>query len=484
MKTLISLFLMISMSSGIQENKSFIQDEELIDGEMRTLEGVEYDNPDLLMVTTGQEPDTVPEEVPSSIWNEGTEWNVFYTEHATGGNSSLDESYEIRENYSLKKADDGYMALERAEYINNILMSQQLQGYIRNANDTAIYVRPILNDGSIGKECLLYDFRVPFEYGHTIRYGVMGGEIREEAIDWQEDSLEYYMLNNGDKHCLPAWKGIVYKYGFIGGPMDLFLMQETPSNNPRPKASNISHVIFTTKKNKKSKRMNTSEEEERNVIIPYDEMLTTGKRWECFAISRERTEDRTTYTIQIQRDTLIGIRRCKQIYAPKYNIRMTVFEEGRKVYIVNSNNTPELLLDFGLQKGDCINEVEWVENVDTLESQGYSYNIITINSGTDCSSFLVDDPQPWNYYLIEGIGVSKGQFLTGHRFLEAEKTYSYLLRCWQDDALIYVAPGVNDIQHVTLSNASPTYDPQGRRLRQKPQKGIYIKDGKKYIINR
>ena len=137
----------------------------------------------------------------NSVWQEGAQWDVYYTVDADAESPMVSEEDEVRVTYRLLHADDGYMALEKTETINDVEVGTQLQGYIRNDNDKVIYVRPVLEDGSIGDECLLYDFQTPYEYGNTMKYGLQGGVVKEEFIDWREDSLDYYMLNNGDGHC-------------------------------------------------------------------------------------------------------------------------------------------------------------------------------------------------------------------------------------------------------------------------------------------
>ncbi len=415
-----------------------------------------------------------------SIWNEGSEWDVYYTVESDSATSGEDS---IRATYCLRHADNNYMALEKTLYINNVKVDSQLQGYIRNDYDTVIYVRPVLENGSIGDECLLYDFREPYEYGSTIRYGVIGGEVKEEFIDWNKDSLDYYMLKNGDTHCLPSWKGIVYKYGYIGGPMDLFLMEAVPGRTKRPKPSNISHVIFTSKGKHKIIHKN-GDTSDSDVIIPYDEMLTIGTIWECLSISTDQPDNRHTYTIHVKGDTLINKHRCKQIYSPEYNIQMNMYEEGRKVYVINTDDEPKLFLDFGLQEGDMLNEVIVVASIDIRENPGNDYKIFTIDSGLDCQSYFAGDTEPWNYYLIEGIGVSKDQYLREQLFVNAENTFSYLLRCWKDGILVYQTPGyeTTSINKIHTTNNPVLYDITGRRLNTIPQKGIYIKGNKKIII--
>lgn len=413
------------------------------------------------------------------IWEEGSQWDVYYKYDPTGIQDSTEESVDIIMTYRLLHADDGYMALEKTVTYRGEVVSVQVQGLIRNEDDKRIYVRPVWENGSIGDECLLYDFSEPYEYGGTVRYGVMGGEIREEFIDWQEDTLEYYMLNNGDSHLLPAWKGIIYQYGYIEGPMDLFLLEAAPGKTDKPKPSNISHVIFSTKGGHKKTLMN-SEHDNDEIIIPYDEMLTDGTTWECLAVTPEEPDPKSTYTIEVKGDTIIGNRRCRQIYSPEYETSKTLFEEGRKLYVVNADGNPVVLLDYNLQKGDRLDETTTVVWEWELTDMGYHYRVITIDMGFDCERRPFD-PTPWHYHLIEGIGVSKDEFLS-HRFIDNGNTISYLLKCWKEGALVYYALGFNSVDEKFTDNDSLTiYDLQGRRLNTIPQKGIYIIGGKKII---
>lgn len=427
----------------------------------------------------------------SSIWNDGSQWDVYYTVDPEGDHGVPPDSPEddhdvppdsVQVTYLLRQAHDGYMALEKKVLVNHVQVDSLVQGYIRSERDSVIYVKPVLEDGSIGQEHLLYDFRHPYEYGSTMRYGLINGEIREELIDWQTDSLDYFILND-DKHCLPAWKGVIYKYGYIGGPMELFLMEAAPGKTRRPKPTNVSHVIFTNKGKRKAPSRNGSDGAD-DVIIPYTEMLTDGTVWECLAVSTEQPEDRRTYTICVDGDRQLGNRCYKQVYSPEYNIRTGMFEEGRKVYIVKPDGHPEVLLDFGLQEGERLSDVESVVDVTQQENQGISYRTITVDTGLDCHSYFAGDTTPWSYDLIEGIGVSKDQYLQGQHFLNDENTISYLLRCWRNGTLVYQARGYEQhtgISEISTGNEPVIYDLQGRRLNKIPQKGFYIAGTKKVI---
>jgi hypothetical protein len=315
---------------------------------------------------------------------------------------------------------------------------------------------------------------------------VIGGEVKEEFIDWQEDTLDYYMMTNGDMHCLPAWKGIIYQYGYLGGPMDLFLLEAAPGKTKKPKPTNISHVIFSTKGGHKTPCLNCADDEEENIfediIIPYDEMLTDGTTWECLAISTQQPDDKHTYTIQVKGDTLVGNRRCKQVYSPEYDTSRTLFEEGRKVYLVNADGNPEVVLDFNLQDGDRLDDVTTVVGVWEQENMGHHYRTITIDTGIDCGSYFSFDPTPWYYHLIEGIGASKDEFLT-HRFLNKENTFSYLMKCWKEGTLVYQVSGYDSVEEIFEENKPQAiHDLQGHRLKTISHQGIYIVGNKKVFI--
>lgn len=337
-----------------------------------------------------------------------------------------------------------------------------LIGYIRNECDTMIYVRPIQNDGSIGEECLLYDFSTPFEYGETIRYGLKDGTVGEEYIDWQRGTLQYYVLN-GDTHLLPSWGGIIYRYGYIGGPMELFQCNQAPHNKKVPKATNISHVIFSTKGGRKAPCIETTQETDFEVCIPYQAMLTDAIKWECMAVSKKGFNDGSNrlyetsetigtseiYTVEVKGDTVIDNRICKLVCSPKFNVCKIAFEEGRKLYIVNAENEPEVLLDFSLEQDEI-------------------------------------DASPWCCKRMEGIGVTTDEYFREHRIQsEDDDIISFMLRCWKGNMLVYQAPfyeAATAINRISAENESSIYDLQGRRLRSIPERGIYINGNKKIII--
>jgi len=124
-----------------------------------------------------------------------------------------------------------------------------------------------------------------------------------------------------------------------------------------------------------------------------------------------------------------------------------------------------------------------VLSIGTQENQSHNYRVITIDTGLDCHSYFEGDTEPWNYYLVEGIGVSKDQYLKGPRFVKEEDTISYLMRCWKNNSLVYQVPGYAGICEIRSLNKSLVFDLSGRPHNSISQKGIYI-DGNRKVIRK
>ncbi len=176
------------------------------------------------------------------VWTEGTQWEVEYSDGTPRTVFELISSVEI----------DGisYFPLiaKQSEQCDTL-------GYIRSERgDTLVYCRVYFPGMErLSDDLPLYDFSKSFEYGDIIRYGTLDG-IAFEMIDAEEECLDYYynVLEEGD--CLPSWKGLVYKIGYLEGPMVLFFnnIESTTVSSKRPKPTNVSHTLFTSKKKRQA----------------------------------------------------------------------------------------------------------------------------------------------------------------------------------------------------------------------------------------
>lgn len=179
------------------------------------------------------------------VWKEGTEWVVTYTEGDT-------------HTYTLSGTDtiDGMPYLRLTD-----IEEDELVGLVRaERGDTIVYARGFIN-GVMTEEFLLYDFGT-FEPGTALHYSCYNYE--KEAIvvcslTIDADSLNYFhdVITAGD--LLPCYSNVLFKVGYIGGPMDLFYngigsidSEEKPlePDNPKPRTRNVSHLVFKPKGHK------------------------------------------------------------------------------------------------------------------------------------------------------------------------------------------------------------------------------------------
>ena len=176
------------------------------------------------------------------VWTEGTQWEVEYSDGTPRTVFELISPVEI--------GGISYFPLiaKQSEQCDTL-------GYIRSERgDTLVYCRVYFPGMErLSDDLPLYDFSKSFEYGDIIIYGTLDG-IAFEMIDAEEECLDYYynVLEEGD--CLPSWKGLVYKIGYLEGPMVLFFnnIESTTVSSKRPKPTNVSHTLFTSKKKRQA----------------------------------------------------------------------------------------------------------------------------------------------------------------------------------------------------------------------------------------
>ena len=152
-----------------------------------------------------------------------------------------------------------------------------------------------------------------------------------------------------------------------------------------------------------------------------------------------------------------------------------------------------ILYDFTLGVDDTFGSTS-IREVSTVNVGGEPRKLITLATG---------------HRLLEGIGSLTGGFFeymkaplwlpgftgictTYLRLYEendllvleqsSEETYDYLLT--EEDVQDYLLTGIRDgiVKQVDDKTTGPIHDLQGRKLHGKPTKGIYIQNGKKYVV--
>ena len=179
------------------------------------------------------------------VWTEGTTWVIDFNDKIL----DFEEKEMIahpRTTYTLTSS----VEVEGVSYfplMRTIEEKSEIVAYIRSERgDSLVYSRVVGFDGYLYPDMLLFDFTKSFEYGDSFRYGTELG-IDKMYIS-NERPIEYIhnVIKEGDS--LPIWNDIIYKLGPTEGPLALFFEDGSDGNNPKPKTTNVSHILFGTRK--------------------------------------------------------------------------------------------------------------------------------------------------------------------------------------------------------------------------------------------
>ena len=218
----------------------------------------------------------------------------------------------------------------------------------------------------------------------------------------------------------------------------------------------------------------------------YLPILQDGKEWLFQLEIRSYEAPYSPVTKQLREwidgDTIVGDVRYWKHYredvayqsTETQTYRQLLREDGQKVYAKSMDNEAEetLLYDFGIGVGERFNDLLTVDGTDVVCA--YGSNLKRIDFGQ----------VKW----VEGVGSSHslsnpyGQMLSDgitRRLLEC-RVDGQCIFTQQDFLSAPVVTGINGASTVR-HDKQPIYDLQGRRLPQQPQRGMFIKDGKKVM---
>jgi hypothetical protein len=201
------------------------------------------------------------------------------------------------------------------------------------------------------------------------------------------------------------------------------------------------------------------------------EKVSTWVGWPDYGVVR-------TEKCELKGDTVIvGVTYKKYYEEGVY--RMAMREENKKVYVqYKSSNQEVLLYDFGLKEGERFTSSHDEEYVFTSEDYVEYDNkelrrmkLVNVNDSRDIN------------YWIEGIGALAGPTTPFYYGMTGGEDTS-IASCYVGDQCIY-RRNENSIQLPAsdAAKSSALFDLSGRKLNTTPQKGIYIREGKKYIHN-
>lgn len=199
------------------------------------------------------------------------------------------------------------------------------------------------------------------------------------------------------------------------------------------------------------------------------------------------------HTFELKGDTVMGGVTYKKLFLDGKFVSGLREEDGR-IYECYWDDDPEgLVFDFSLQPGDIfkdfwgdLNQMQ-VKQVTELNIDGKSRRCLEMwayEEGEEIIDGLVD-------YWIEGVGCMNGPHFPF--WWTATSNQSFILSCYDGDKCIYSDQDFNGIVTAIIDtfdavhrrSGSPDesiYDLQGRRLSAKPQKGVYLQNGKKKLM--
>ena len=170
-------------------------------------------------------------------------------------------------------------------------------------------------------------------------------------------------------------------------------------------------------------------------------VLVTGKTWDVATFNKydwfDGSLDATGhYCVSVAGDTIVNGLDCKKIEIVRTDGQgesMTAIarEENGKVWSVKKDGTQFLLFDIGLKKYDSV-DAGFVVEEDVICVNGIKRKRLTIDSGVD-----VADGE-YFYYVVEGIGISKDEWLiNGGLGIAKDGEYCRLMSCSENGEVVF-----------------------------------------------
>lgn len=222
----------------------------------------------------------------------------------------------------------------------------------------------------------------------------------------------------------------------------------------------------------------------------YKSLLIDGRTWKLSYTCRDTWEDLPDayMVITVDGDSVVDGKTCKKLLVdyrtlvsavyPKY---IVAYEKDGKTYMIDEDGKEHLIMDMSLHEGDAIDEVQTVLKEDYVDIDGVRRKRLMIDSGVDhiYGEYL--------YYMVEGVGLSKDEFVfTG--LIDENIYFHRLLACYDNGKCIFSTAdfykggtsGMTYPRIISLTDNS-IYDLQGRKRSNITKGEIFIKNGKKYI---
>ncbi len=223
----------------------------------------------------------------------------------------------------------------------------------------------------------------------------------------------------------------------------------------------------------------------------YQRILSEGKSWVCATVSAyNRTDTIGSFCLQVGSDTIVNNRRCtKVLFNNKlwevvgHDSVMVAYEEDGKVYRLDSDGKIDMLLDVGLHNGESIDDCTTVLKEYYITVNGVKRKRLMIDSGVDHTD------GEWLYYVVEGIGANKDEFLESG-FTHTSGQYNCIKACYENGICVFSnkdftcedSTGIPVIES-KVNTTDKCFDLSGRCIVAGSTKGIYIRNRCKFLCH-
>ena len=222
----------------------------------------------------------------------------------------------------------------------------------------------------------------------------------------------------------------------------------------------------------------------------YKPFLEDGKVWSSIW---KYPVGEVEYKMEAKGDTVLLGKKCKIVHITYVDIEFDnyYYEENGKLYLYRGDDTFWLIFDLGLTETGWHNEFE-IHPI-------YIYNIkksyISVN-GQERLCMIVDydmnnehGDDPAQEIWIEGIGRLERTPLMSFTAYNMGVENGYFNYCSLNGEMLFTQEAYNQITNIqsaimeySSDNRQDTYDLQGRKVITPQKNGLYIKNGKKYLI--
>lgn len=205
------------------------------------------------------------------------------------------------------------------------------------------------------------------------------------------------------------------------------------------------------------------------------QLVIEGKTWTIFHYPLSK-QYQYTYRMQLKGDTAINEVTYKKLYEGSTYVG-ALREDGDKVYYRENNCNEVCLYDFSLNVGDSFTDAGGSGNWTVVSKENKEY------FGQERVTLVLNSENGSNTEWVRGIGSLSRPDCN----IAQAGNYDNLVISTVNNDTIYKDPTMYNI----ITNITPTqmsegnaamYDISGRKLSVKPEKGLYIKNKKKILL--